>query len=334
MTVSQLFPALVDAEEIYEEPIENEIDPQWIAIASDILENGMDQKPQNVRAKYKTDKSPAVARYVIGRTMSFSGKYVPIQQSKLIRPKKPVQELILWMWQQKSNRIEDLHKYDCKIWDEWVFPQGHKHEGTIGPAYGFVLGIKCRKYPVSKLKWHHLDQSKEMPKIHTAEDGSKYVMLDQVDYLIQELLNNPTSRRLVISIWDLMLLDEMYLEPCVWSTEWFVDEEKYLHVIVNARSQDFCLGTPFNTTQYYILQARLAQVAGLKVGSMLYVMGNTHIYDRHFDGAKQIIEGNYNKKGVTLKLNPHVTNFYEFTDDDFELVGYEPGPNIKFEIAE
>lgn len=316
------------------EIVENEVDHQWQSIAKDILENGQMQDPAKVRAKYKSDKSPAPAKYVIGRQMRFSGKYVPIQQAKMIRPNKPIEELILWMWKEKSNRIADMHRFDNHIWDEWVYPEGHKWEGTIGPAYGFILGKKCRKYPVSKMHWEHLDQSKPYPEI-VEEDGQSVVYLDQVDYLIQELLNNPSSRRLVVSLWDLDSLDEMYLDPCVWNSKWYVDENNKLVVIIDARSQDFCLGTPFNVTQYYILQSWIAHITGHEVGEMIYDMGHTHIYDRHFEGAQKIINNkDYNKKGVILEFDKSIKNFYEVTPDTFKLVGYKPGPQVKFEIAE
>lgn len=310
----------------------NPADVQWQNIAMRIIEEGWEQNPLKVRARYESDGAPAPTKYLIGETMKFDGKYAPILFSKQVYQKNAIHEII-WIWIMRTNKISELRKRGVKIWDNWVFEDG-KYKDTIGPAYGFILGKNCRRYPVSKIDFDALTKGYQLEM--DLESGEEFIMLDQVDYLIQELINNPTSRRLITNIWDVDSLDDMYLEPCVYGTEWFVDEDNALHLICHARSQDFCVGTPFNLFQYYVLQCVIAKVTGKTVGSMTYHMGNVHIYSRHIDNATRMIR--YNTLGLraTVEIDDSVKNLVDFDVDKYIVKGYKDqhmGP-LKFEIAE
>lgn len=307
-------------------------DVQFQEIASRILEEGWDQDPNKVRAKYESDGAPAPTKYLIGESMKFDGTTVPILFCKKTYIKKATNELI-WIWVLRTNKISELQALGVDIWDNWVYEDG-PYKDTIGPAYGFVLNKNCRYYPTEKIKWDKI--SKDYQVEYNFEKDEYYVMLDQVDYLIQELINNPSSRRLITSIWDVEELDDMYLEPCVYGTEWFVSEDNKLHLILHARSQDFCVGTPFNVFQYYLLQSVIAQITGKEIGTMTYHMGNVHIYDRHIENAEIMISRDCTGLYCTLEIDPSVQNLKDFTYEKVKLIGYKDrhyGP-LEFEIAE
>lgn len=307
-------------------------DVQWQTIAKNIIENGWTQDPNKVRAKYASDKAPAPTKYLIGETMKFDGKTAPILFSKQVYQRNAIHEII-WIWILRTNKISELRKRGVKIWDNWVFEDG-EYTDTIGPAYGFILGKNCRRYPVSKIDFDAITKGYQIQI--DLETGEEYMVLDQVDYLIQELINNPSSRRLITNIWDIDLLDDMYLEPCVYGTEWFVDEDTCLHLICHARSQDFCVGTPFNIFQYYVLLCVIAKITGKKVGTMTYHMGNVHIYDRHIENANLMINRDTTGLEATVEIDDSVKNLVDFEVDKFKLHGYKDrhfGP-LNFEIAE
>lgn len=308
----------------------SQMDIQWNEIAKTILEKGWDEDPSQVRAVYETDKTPAPARYIIGARMEFDGTEAPIQFGKFINPDKPFGELD-WIMKMKSNKLQDLHDMGIHFWDNWEIKEG-EWKGTIGPAYGYQVGKKCLPYPLKLVKWDHLNQKDDY--VITTIMGERYIMLDQMDTLIQGLVNNPRSRRHIISLWNINDLPNMKLPPCVWRSEWFVDGDDKLVVKLGARSSDFCLGNPFNTIQYYALQKQIAQVAQYGVGRMIFDLGNVHIYDRHIQGAIEIIERDRTEGKAELILPSNVKNFYDFNYKEFRLEGYDPSPGIRFEKAE
>lgn len=307
-------------------------DEQFQDIASRILKDGWMQDASKVRAKYESDGASAPTKYLIGESMKFDGSKVPILFCKKTYQRTSIHEII-WIWILRTNKISELQKRGVKIWDNWVYTEG-TYKDTIGPAYGFILDKNIRYYPTSKIKPEKL--SKEYQLQMNVDTGEHFVMLDQVDYLIQELINNPSSRRLMVDIWDINELDNMYLEPCVFNTEWFVSEDNKLHLVLNARSQDFCVGTPFNVFQYYVLQCVIAQITDKEVGTMTYNMGNVHIYDRHFENAEIMISRDCTGLECTLEIDPSVKNLRDFDVDKYKLHGYKDrhyGP-LEFEIAE
>ena len=216
--------------------------------------------------------------------------------------KNVVREL-LWMWQKKSNVVAELGKA-APIWKAWERP-----DGTIGKTYGYQLG-KVSHY--------------------------SYGDLDQVDNLIYLLKNKPMDRRMIVTMWCPEDLHDMALPPCVYESLWYVADGK-LNCTLIQRSGDLLAAAAsggWDTMEYAILVHMLAQVCGYQVGELVHIVDNLHIYDRHLNAIKQVMN-NPEYPAPTLKLNPNVRDFYAFTEDDFELENYQATKlETKFEVAE
>ncbi|PGO60766.1 thymidylate synthase [Priestia megaterium] len=288
----------------------NQADLQYNSLVQDVIYNGTWDKDQKVRTVW-ADGKPAYTKSVISRQFRFDNSEVPILTTKRVAWKTAIKEL-LWIWQMKSNDVRVLQEMGVKIWDEWMLP-----DFTIGKAYGYQLGKKNR---VIKLRRHwkgnYWTQAKKV---------------DQVDYLIHELKNNPASRRHITTLWNPDDLEEMSLTPCVYETQWYVRNGK-LSLEVRCRSNDLALGNPFNVFQYNVLHRMIAQVTGYELGEYIFNIGDAHIYERHIEPlTEQINRESY--EAPTLWINPEVKNFYDFTIDDFELRDYKHGDTIKMEVA-
>lgn len=267
-------------------------------LIKEILDTGISDENEKVRTIWN-DGTPAHTIGIISKQIKFNNTEVPIITSKHVAWKSAIKEM-LWIWQMKSNKVQDLRNMGVKIWNEWELK-----DGTIGKAYGYQLGQKCRIINND--------------------------VLDQVDYLIWSLKNNPSSRRHITTLWDKDDLDKMALQPCVWNTQWIVKQNK-LHLIVGIRSNDLALGHPFNVFQYYVLQRMIAQVTNYELGTLTFNINDLHIYDRHIPHlVKQISLEKYS--APELKINPEIKNFYDFKIDDFELINYQHGPKINMEVA-
>lgn len=310
-------------------------DKEWNRLVKRVLEEGYDQPDELVYSKYRNGE-PAKTKYLIDEHMSFTdGSVLAIAQNKFIDTLKPLREMELF-WKLKSNRVEDLRVMGTKIWDDWEI-KGGEWDGTIGPSYGFLLGVNCKKYHVEKLHWDLLDPRKTdlyKESIYD-EDGNVFVKLDQVDYLIQELKNNPGSRYHVTSIWDVNLLDQMALKPCVWSTTWKVTPDNKLHLRLHIRSNDLALGNPYNIYQYNVLRDMLAQVLGYEPGSINVDIMDAHLYDAHIPNVEKQLMVETDLPEAWLELNPEVKNFYLF-DMEKDVIIHNVNPNapvFKYPIA-
>ena len=205
---------------------------------------------------------------------------------------------ILWIWQQKSNNIHDLHSH---IWDEWADP-----DGSIGKAYGYQLGVK-----------------------HQYKEG----MMDQVDRVIYDLKNNPFSRRIMTNIYVHQDLHEMNLYPCAYSMTFNVTQKKghdrlTLNAVLNQRSQDVLTANNWNVVQYAVLVHMLAQVCDMEAGELVHMIADAHIYDRHIPIIRELIEREPYPAPV-FRLNPDVKDFYQFTRNDVSVENYQTGPQVK-----
>ncbi|GBG57507.1 thymidylate synthase 1 [Sporomusaceae bacterium FL31] len=198
---------------------------------------------------------------------------------------------ILWIWQKKSNKIQDLNSH---IWDSWA-----DEEGTIGKAYGYQLGIK-----------------------HKYREGE----FDQVDRVLYDLNHNPYSRRIMVNMYNHEDLHEMNLYPCAYSMTFNVTGRK-LNAILNQRSQDVLVANNWNVAQYAVLVHMFAQVSDLEVGELVHVIADAHVYDRHIPLVKELIQRTP-YPAPKLIINPDKKNFYDFTVEDFQLEGYQSGPQI------
>ena len=199
---------------------------------------------------------------------------------------------MLWIWQKKSNNINDLSSH---IWDEWA-----DEKGSIGKAYGYQLGVKY-DFPHGRM--------------------------DQVDNVIWQLKNTPYSRRIMTNIYNFSDLTEMGLEPCAYSMTFNVTEDR-LNGILNQRSQDILAANNWNVVQYSVLLHMLAQVCGFKAGELVHVISDAHIYDRHVDIIKELIT-RPQYPAPKFRLNPEIKDFYDFTVNDIIIEDYQKNPQIK-----
>ncbi|MHB8963495.1 MAG: thymidylate synthase [Saccharofermentanales bacterium] len=200
---------------------------------------------------------------------------------------------LLWIYRDQSNDVGKLQAQNVHIWDEWV-----DENNTIGKGYGYQI--------------------------------AKFA---QIDKLVEELKNNPQSRRMLMNLWNIEDLPDMTLTPCCFMTLWDVSDGK-LNCMLIQRSGDLGLGVPFNTTQYAVLVHLIAQVTGLQPGLFTHVINNAHVYENHVDVLKgQIAMLDKAYPAPRLVINPSITNFYDFTADDINLEGYQSHGAIRMEVA-
>ncbi|MCL2576683.1 MAG: thymidylate synthase [Defluviitaleaceae bacterium] len=251
-----------------------------------ILQNGVSDENQLVRPRW-TDGTPAHTLRVFGmvNTYDLSSEF-PALTLRRLSFKNCIDE-ILWIWQKKSNNVCDLKS---KIWDAWA-----DENNTIGKAYGYQLGIKHR-YPEGEF--------------------------DQVDRILFDLRENPTSRRIIANMYNHQDLHEMNLYPCAYSLTFNVVDGK-LNAILNQRSQDFLTANNWNVCQYAILLHMFAAASSLQAGTLIHVIADAHIYDRHIPIVKDLMQKEPRPAPI-LKINPETKNFYDFAPDDFSLENYKP----------
>ena len=263
-------------------------DEIFVQNMKDILENGYSDEKLNVRPHWD-DGTPAhtIKKFGIVNRYNLQEEF-PIMTIRRTAFKSCLDE-ILWIWQKKSNNIKDLHSH---IWDSWA-----DENGSIGKAYGYQLGKKA-----------------------IYKEGE----FDQVDRVLFDLKNNPQSRRIMTNIYNFEDLHEMGLYPCAYSMTFNVSGDT-LNGILNQRSNDMLTANNWNVVQYSLLLIMMAQVNGLKPGTLVHVIADAHIYDRHVDMVKEVI-AKPQHKAPKLWVNPEVKNFYDFTLDDFKLIDYEYEP--------
>ena len=268
-------------------------DEIYRATCLDILENGFYDTDLDVRPRW-ADGTPAhtVKKFGVVNRYNLKEEF-PIMTLRRTYWKSALDEL-LWIWQKKSNRIEDLGSH---VWDEWA-----GEDGTIGQAYGYQLGIK------------HQD---------------KEVMFDQVDRVLYDLKHNPASRRILTNIYTFEDLHEMNLYPCAYSMTFNVSGNT-LNGILNQRSQDMLTANNWNVCQYAMLLMMIAQVSGLEAGELVHVIADCHIYDRHIPAVKAMLQ-NEGFAAPKVTLDKSITDFYDFTKDSFKVEDYQFCP-FDFEI--
>lgn len=271
-------------------------DKIFIDTCRDILDNGVWDTNLPVRPKWLDGTSAhTIKKFCIVNRYDLSKEF-PIITLRRTAFKSAVDE-ILWIWQKKSNNVKDLNSH---IWDSWA-----DETGSIGKAYGYQLGVK-----------------------HTYPEGE----FDQVDRVLYDLKNNPSSRRIMTNIYNFQDLHEMNLYPCAYSVTFNVADGK-LNAILNQRSQDTLTANNWNVVQYAVLVHMFAQVSGLKVGELVHVIADAHIYDRHVPIVEKILQ-NKQFNAPKLWINPEIKDFYDFTVNDFRLEGYEFTPlEDKIEVA-
>ena len=272
-------------------------DKVFVAMCQDILENGTSTEGELVRPHWEDGTSAyTIKKFGVVNRYDLSKEFPAITLRKTYI--KSATDELLWIWQKKSNNIHDLKSH---VWDEWA-----DEDGSIGKAYGYQLGVK-----------------------HQYKEG----MMDQVDRVIYDLKHTPFSRRILTIIYVHQDLHEMNLYPCAYSMTFNVTQKKgddrlTLNGILNQRSQDVLAANNWNVCQYAVLMHMLAQVCDMRVGELVHVIADAHIYDRHVPIVKELIE-RPQYDAPKFWLNPDIKDFYQFTTDDIKITDYVTGEQIK-----
>ena len=272
-------------------------DKVFVAMCQDILENGTSTEGELVRPHWEDGTSAyTIKKFGVVNRYDLSKEFPAITLRKTYI--KSATDELLWIWQKKSNNIHDLKSH---VWDEWA-----DEDGSIGKAYGYQLGVK-----------------------HQYKEG----MMDQVDRVIYDLKHTPFSRRILTNIYVHQDLHEMNLYPCAYSMTFNVTQKKgddrlTLNGILNQPSQDVLAANNWNVCQYAVLMHMLAQVCDMRVGELVHVIADAHIYDRHVPIVKELIE-RPQYDAPKFWLNPDIKDFYQFTTDDIKITDYVTGEQIK-----
>lgn len=273
-------------------------DRHFIQTCEKILKEGYSSEGTNVRTRW-ADGVEAHYISIVGVSNVYDvGKEFPMitlrNNSETV--KRSIDE-ILWIWQKKSNNVNELNSH---VWDQWA-----GEDATIGKAYGYQLA-----------------------QLYEFKTKEGIVKMDQVDFVRYLIKNDPASRRIMTNIFVHKDLKDMNLEPCAYSTQWLVKGGK-LHLILNQRSQDMLAANGWNTMQYAALLCMFAKEAGLEVGTLTHNIGDCHIYDRHIPFIKKLIAAEPMDVSPKLVIKNESNNFYDFKVEDFEVVGYDYNRDIK-----
>ena len=246
----------------------------------------------------KEDRTGTGTLSVFGHQMRFNlEEGFPLLTTKKLHLKSIIYEL-LWFLRGETN-VRYLRAHGVSIWDEWA-----NENGDLGPIYGH----QWRSWP-------------------DYEDGS----IDQISNAIETIKNNPDSRRIIVSAWNVADLKDMALPPCHALFQFYVANGK-LSLQLYQRSADIFLGVPFNIASYALLLMMMAQVTGLEAGEFIHTLGDAHIYNNHLEQVKlQLTREPRSLPHMTL--NPEVKSIFDFQYEDFQLTGYDPHPHIKGEVA-
>ena len=246
----------------------------------------------------KEDRTGTGTKSVFGHQSRYDlSAGLPVITTKKLHLRSIIHEL-LWFLKGDTN-IKYLKDNKVRIWDEWA-----DEKGDLGPVYGY----QWRSWPTP--------------------NGEH---IDQISQVIEQIKNNPDSRRLIVSAWNVAEIENMALPPCHAFFQFYVADGK-LSCQLYQRSADIFLGVPFNIASYALLTLMVAQVTNLKAGDFIHTLGDAHLYSNHMEQAeRQLSRKPYTLP--TMKINPEISSIFDFTIDDFELVDYESHPHIKGLVA-
>lgn len=246
----------------------------------------------------RSDRTGVGTRSIFGTQMRFDlSESFPLLTTKKVHLRSIIYEL-LWFLSGDTN-IKFLKDNKVTIWDEWA-----DENGNLGPVYG--------------KQWRRWE----------CADGR---IIDQISNVVEQIKNNPQSRRLIVNAWNVADVDKMALPPCHLLFQFYVANDR-LSCMLYQRSCDFFLGVPFNIASYSLLCMMIAQQCGLKLGEFVWTGGDTHLYSNHFEQAKEQLSRTPRAlPKMIIKRKPDSIFDYKF--EDFELVDYDPYPVIKAPIA-
>ena len=246
----------------------------------------------------KEDRTGTGTLSVFGHQMRFDlSEGFPVVTTKKCHLKSIIHELI-WFLSGDTN-IKYLQDNGVRIWNEWA-----DDEGNLGPVYGY----QWRSWP---------------------KTGGGHV--DQIAQVIDQIKNNPDSRRIIVSAWNVGEVENMALPPCHMMFQFYVADGK-LSCQLYQRSADIFLGVPFNIASYALMTMMMAQVCGLEAGDFVHTLGDAHLYSNHLEQTdEQLSRKPYDLP--TMKINPDVKTIFDFKFEDFELINYQAHPHIKGKVA-
>jgi len=246
----------------------------------------------------KEDRTGTGTLSVFGYQMRFNlADGFPVVTTKKLHLRSIIHEL-LWFLKGDTN-IQYLKDNKVRIWDEWA-----DEDGNLGPVYG----SQWRSWPTA--------------------DGRH---IDQITQVVEQIKNNPDSRRLIVSAWNVGEIENMALPPCHAFFQFYVADGK-LSCQLYQRSADIFLGVPFNIASYALLTMMIAQVCDLEVGDFVHTLGDAHLYSNHMEQTELQLSRDVLPL-PTMKINSEIKDIFEFTIDDFELEGYESHEHIKGLVA-
>ena len=246
----------------------------------------------------KEDRTGTGTLSVFGHQMRFNlEEGFPLLTTKKLHLKSIIYEL-LWFLKGDTN-VKYLQENGVRIWNEWA-----DENGELGPVYGH--------------------QWRSWPNYNGGH-------IDQIQDIVNALKNNPDSRRMIVSAWNVAEVGQMALPPCHCLFQFYVANGK-LSLQLYQRSADTFLGVPFNIASYALLTMMMAQVSGLKLGDFIHTTGDTHLYLNHLEQAKEQLKRTP-RTLPRMVINPNVTSIFDFKYDDFTLEGYDPLPHIKAEVS-
>ena len=258
----------------------------------DLLQHIMDNGVQ------KSDRTGTGTRSVFGYQMRFNlEEGFPLLTTKKLHLKSIIHEL-LWFLKGDTN-VKYLQENGVRIWNEWA-----DENGDLGHIYGY----QWRSWP--------------------RYDGG---FVDQVSEAVKAIKETPDSRRIIVSAWNVADLDNMNLPPCHAFFQFYVAEGR-LSLQLYQRSADTFLGVPFNIASYALLTMMMAQVCGLEPGDFVHTLGDTHIYNDHFEQVREQLSRTP-RRLPRMIINPEVKSIFDFKFDDFTLEGYDPLPHIKAKVS-
>ena len=266
---------------------------QYLDLMSHVRDNGTK----------KEDRTGTGTVSVFGHQMRFNlNDGFPMVTTKKCHLKSIIHEL-LWFLSGDTN-IKYLQENGVRIWNAWA-----DEKGDLGPVYGY----QWRNWP------------------SVGKDGANGKHIDQITQIINQIKNNPDSRRIIVSAWNVGEIENMALPPCHMMFQFYVADGK-LSCQLYQRSADIFLGVPFNIASYALLTMMVAQVCGLAPGDFVHTLGDAHLYSNHMGQVDEQLSRQPFPLPV-MKINPEVKSIFDFKFEDFELVGYEAHPHIKAVVA-